>query len=351
MAAGGHIAWFEEIGLGDREHVGGKGGSLGELTRAGIAVPAGYVVRTPAFERFLAAIEREAPVRAAVVALPADDLEAITACSRALRRRIEATELPGELLEELTAAHERLLYDGTEQPVAVRSSATCEDSADASFAGLQDTYLWVKGAAQMLRRVRSCWASLYSVESISYRLKHGFIEERVAMGVVVQKMVDARTSGVMFTRSPTTGDRSVVTIEGAWGLGSAVVGGEVTPDRWVLSKIGAEISVREISDKHVQHAPAANGGVESVAVGAERRSVPCLTDEELKELGALARQVERHYGRAQDIEWAIDRSGAILLLQSRPETVWSAREAGPIAKREEDPLMHLMSIFGTRKCP
>jgi len=351
MAAGGHIAWFEEIGLGDREHVGGKGGSLGELTRAGIAVPAGYVVRTPAFERFLAAIEREAPVRAAVVALPADDLEAITACSRALRRRIEATELPGELLEELTAAHERLLYDGTEQPVAVRSSATCEDSADASFAGLQDTYLWVKGAAQMLRRVRSCWASLYSVESISYRLKHGFIEERVAMGVVVQKMVDARTSGVMFTRSPTTGDRSVVTIEGAWGLGSAVVGGEVTPDRWVLSKIGAEISVREISDKHVQHAPAANGGVESVAVGAERRSVPCLSDEELKELGALARQVERHYGRAQDIEWAIDRSGAILLLQSRPETVWSAREAGPIAKREEDPLMHLMSIFGTRKCP
>ena len=351
MAAGGHIAWFEEIGLGDREHVGGKGGSLGELTRAGIAVPAGYVVRTPAFERFLAAIEREAPVRAAVVALPADDLEAITACSRALRRRIEATELPGELLEELTAAHERLLYDGTEQPVAVRSSATCEDSADASFAGLQDTYLWVKGAAQMLRRVRSCWASLYSVESISYRLKHGFIEERVAMGVVVQKMVDARASGVMFTRSPTTGDRSVVTIEGAWGLGSAVVGGEVTPDRWVLSKIGAEISVREISDKHVQHAPAANGGVESVAVGAERRSVPCLTDEELKELGALARQVERHYGRAQDIEWAIDRSGAILLLQSRPETVWSAREAGPIAKREEDPLMHLMSIFGTRKCP
>src|SRR3989449_491487 len=141
-------------------------------------------------------------------------------------------------------------------------------------------------------------------------------------------------------RSPTTGDRSVVTIEGAWGLGSAVVGGEVTPDRWVLGKVTGEISVREISDKLIQHVPAANGGIEAVAVSEERRRAPCLSDTQLQELGALARQVERHYGRAQDIEWAIDRhSGAILLLQSRPETVWSARDAAPIAKPQQDPLM------------
>src|SRR5205807_1766675 len=160
-------------------------------------------------------------------------------------------------------AQERLVRGGTGQPVAVRSSATTEDAAEASFAGLQDTYLWIKDPAEIIQRVRSCWASLYSVESISYRRKLGFPEERVAMAVVVQSMVDARTAGVMFTRSPTTGDRSVVTIE-----------------------------------------------------------------------------------------WAVDRgSGAILLLQSRPETVWSARDAAPIAKREEDPLMHLMSIFGTRRCP
>ncbi|TLY84402.1 MAG: phosphoenolpyruvate synthase, partial [Gammaproteobacteria bacterium] len=280
-----------------------------------------------------------------------DDLESITACSRALRGRMEEAELPGEVLEELTAAHARLSA-GTEQPVAVRSSATCEDALDASFAGLQDTYLWVRGVAQMLERVRSCWASLYSVPSISYRLKHGFPEERVAMAVVVQIMVDAGTAGVMFTRSPTTGDRSVVTIEGAWGLGSAVVGGEVTPDRWVLGKITGEISVREISDKLIQHVPAANGGVEAVAVGEERRRAPSLSDTQLQELSSIARRVERHYGRAQDIEWAIDRhSGAILLLQSRPETVWSARDAAPIAKPQQDPLMHVMSIFGTRRCP
>jgi pyruvate, water dikinase len=352
MAAGAHIAWFDEIGLGDRDQVGGKGGSLGELERAGIDVPPGFIVRTQAFERFLESLEREAPVRAVVAALSADDLEAITVRSRVLRQRIEQAELPADVLAELARAHERLMHGATGRPVAVRSSATCEDAQDASFAGLQDTYLWVEGTQQMIRRVRSCWASLYSVESLSYRLKHRFAEERVAMAVVVQHMVDARTAGVMFTRSPTTGDRSVVTIEASWGLGSAVVGGEVTPDRWVLGKITGEISSREISDKAIRHAPAAGGGVESVAVEEDRRRAPCLSDEELQELRNLARRIERHYGCAQDIEWAIDRaSGAILLLQSRPETVWSAREADPIAKREEDPLMHLMSIFGTRRCP
>jgi len=352
VSALAHIAWFEEIGLGDREQVGGKGGSLGELTRAGLSVPAGFVVRTAAFERFLAALEREAPVREAVAALADEELAAITACSAALRRRIEAGELPQEVRADLTAAHERLVGAAGGQPVAVRSSATCEDAADASFAGLQDTYLWVQDAAQMIQRVRSCWASLYSVESISYRLKHGFAEERVAMGVVVQHMVDARTAGVMFTRSPTTGDRSVVTIEGAWGLGSAVVGGEVTPDRWVLGKVTGEVSVREISDKQIQHVPAKAGGIEPVAVSAEQRRLACLSDEELQRLRELARRIERHYGCAQDIEWAIDRaSGAILLLQSRPETVWSAKDAAPLAKPEQDPLMHVMSVFGKRQCP
>jgi len=351
MAAGTHIAWFAEVGLDDREQVGGKGGSLGELTRAGIAVPPGYVVRTGAFARFLAALEQREPVRSAVAALAAEDLGAITACSRALRQRIEDAALPDDVLADLTAAHERLVRSSAEPAVAVRSSATCEDAQDASFAGLQDTYLWVRGPSETARRVRSCWASLYSVESISYRRKHGFPEERVAMAVVVQTMVDAGAAGVMFTRSPTTGDRSVVTIEGAWGIGSAVVGGEVTPDRWVLGKITGEIATREISDKHVQHLAAPQGGVAAVPVSDERRRIACLSDAELQQLRELARRVERHYGRAQDIEWAIDRaSGAILLLQSRPETVWSASEAAAIAGPEQDPLLHLLSVFGTRRC-
>lgn len=170
------------------------------------------------------------------------------------------------------------------------------------------------------------------------------------MAVVVQKMVNARTAGVMFTRSPLTGDRSVITIEGAWGLGSAVVGGEVTPDRWVVGKITGEISVREISDKQIQHIPASGGGIESVTLATEQRQKACLSDAELQALRQIGRKVERHYGRPQDIEWAVEQgSNEILLLQSRPETVWSAKEAAPVARAAADPLSHVMSIFGGQK--
>jgi pyruvate, water dikinase len=370
MGSSTHVSWFEEVGLHDRPQVGGKGGSLGELERAGIAVPPGFVVRTRAFERFIEALERKSPVRAAVEALQSEDLDSVSACSKALRARLEGAPLPPDVLDEIASAHAALCRDDARTPVAVRSSATTEDAADASFAGLQDTYLWVLGVEETLRKVRSCWASLYSAESISYRRKHRFPEEGVAMAVVVQRMVDARAAGVMFTRSPMTGDRSVVTIEAAWGLGSAVVGGEVTPDRWVVGKITGEISVREISDKAIQHLPAAArggegapagepasgggpasaGGIDTIPVANELRRVPCLSDEEILALRTIARKVERHYGRPQDIEWAIDRrTGGILLLQSRPETVWSAKEAQPAARPAENPLSHVMSIFGGRK--
>ena len=362
MSSSTHISWFDEVGLADRPHVGGKGGSLGELKRAGIEVPPGFVVRTQAFERFIEALERDSPVRSRVEALDCEDLEAVAQCARTLRERLEGAPLPADLLDEIGSAHTSLCRDDGGAAVAVRSSATTEDAADASFAGLQDTYLWVLGPEEMLRRVRSCWASLYSAESISYRRKHRFPESGVAMAVVIQRMVNARTAGVMFTRSPTTGDRSVVTIEGAWGLGSAVVGGEVTPDRWVVGKITGEISVREVSDKAIRHVPSGaetnapngnarhGGGIETVPVPDELRRSPCLSDEEIQTLRNIARKVERHYGRPQDIEWAIDRgTGEVLLLQSRPETVWSTKESAPAARPADNPLSHVMSIFGGRR--
>jgi pyruvate,water dikinase len=344
------IGWFVDIGLSDRPNVGGKGGSLGELQRAGIAVPPGFVVKTGAFERFIRALERKSPVRSRVAALSGDELSETTACCAEIRARVEAEELPFEVLDEVSSAHAALHGGDGQTPVAVRSSATTEDAADASFAGLQDTYLWVTDLDQTLQRVRSCWASLYSVESVTYRRRRGLPEEGVAMAVVVQKMVHARTAGVMFTRSPLTGDRSVLTVEGSWGLGSAVVGGEVTPDRWVLGKITGDISVREISEKLIQHVPVSIGGVETVAVAKDLRRAPCLSDQELQTLRTIARKVERHYGRPQDIEWAVEhRTNAILLLQSRPETVWSAKESTPVARPAENPLTHVMSIFGGKR--
>ena len=344
------VGWFSDVGLSDVLTVGGKGGSLGELQRAGIAVPPGFVVRTGAFERFLQALEREAPVRARIEALNADDLDTATQVCRELRARVEKSPLPADVQAEIATAHSALVGAQGRSPVAVRSSATTEDAADASFAGLQDTYLWVTSLEDTLDRVRSCWASLYSVESVTYRRKRAFPEEGVAMAVVVQKMVDARTAGVMFTRSPLTGDRSVMFVEGSWGLGSAVVGGEVTPDRWVLGKITGDITTRDVSDKAIQHSPAEKGGIDVVPVADNLRREPCLSDDELQALRAIGRKVERHYGRPQDIEWAVARdTNEILLLQSRPETVWSSKEAAPVARPAADPLSHVMSIFGGQR--
>lgn len=350
MPVAQYISWFRDIGLNDRPNVGGKGGSLGELQRAGINVPPGFVVRTEAFEGFIDALERSTPVRSSVDELAADDLDRMGAVSRELRTRIEGSPLPPNLQQEIRAAYERLGGSDPSPAVAVRSSATTEDSADASFAGLQDTYLWVTEADALIDKIRSCWASLYSLESLSYRRRHGIAESTVAMAVVVQIMVDARTAGVMFTRSPITGDRSVISIEGAWGLGSALVSGEVTPDHWVVAKITGEISVREISDKAIRHARSPAGGVEELTVGEPMRREPCLSDAELQSLRAIGRQVERHYGRPQDIEWAIDRhTQQVLLLQSRPETVWSNKDSQAVAIRTSDPLRHVMNVFGGRR--
>lgn len=342
------VAWFKDVGIADRPTVGGKGGSLGELTQAGIDVPPGFVVTTSAFETFLKALEARKPVRAMVEALDPDDLPSVQSASAKLRARVMEEAMPAQVEQAILTAHAQLCGDSA-VPVAIRSSATTEDADDASFAGLQDTFLWVLDAAEAVARVRECWGSLYSVESVVYRLKQDLPEAGVAMAVVVQKMVDARTAGVMFTRSPLTGDKSVITIEGAWGLGSSVVSGEVTPDRWVVGKITGEITVRDISDKHAQQIPAEGGGIVEVELDAEMRKKACLLDEELLALRAVGRKIERHYSKPQDIEWAIDKAGKILLLQSRPETVWSTKVVKPVTTPVDNPMAHVMNIFGGRK--
>jgi pyruvate,water dikinase len=343
------IRWFAALGIADRPVVGGKGASLGELTRAGIPVPAGFVVGTGAFSDFIATVEASQPVRARAATAAVDDLDALQSCAAAIQGAILAHGLPPALRRALLAAHAQLAMNAGAGPVAVRSSATAEDSADASFAGLQDTLLWVQGSQSLERALLQCWASLYSVPSISYRRRRLMPEDDVAMAVVVQKMVDARKAGVMFTRSPTTGDRSVLVIEGAWGLGSAVVSGEVTPDRFVVAKITGEISVRDIRDKHCMHVPREEGGTHEVPTPDDLRHQPCLTDAELDTLRTMGRRIERHYGCPQDIEWAFDAAGALHILQSRPETAWAARDAAPVSAARQNPLHHVLSIFGGKQ--
>jgi len=338
------------LGRDDRLLAGGKAASLGELLRAGVQVPAGCVVTTIAFEDTMRAIDPERSIARAISALDADDHAAVSRVTGGIRERVAAAPLSGELGAAISAGYREL---GTGAPVAVRSSATGEDAADASFAGLQDTFLWVRGGDEVVDRVRGCWASLYNVESVTYRLRRGLEEGTMAMGVVIQRMVDARCSGVAFTRSPTSGDRSVISIEASWGLGSAVVSGEVTPDTWVVSKVTGEILRRRVSSKLRQHRPDPSGrGVVDEEVPSHLRDQPCLSDEEVQALARVARRVERHYGSSQDIEWAVARDvalpGGLLLLQSRPETVWSNREAGPVAAPLARAFDHVVTLLGSQ---
>jgi pyruvate,water dikinase len=242
--------------------------------------------------------------------------------------------------------------------VAVRSSATLEDSAEASFAGLQDTYLAVRGTDAVLDRVRACWASLYNDGSVAYRRRQDIGEDGLAMGVVVQRMLNPRSAGVMFTRSPVTGDRSVVAIEGTWGLGSALVGGEVTPDSFTVSKVTGEITGRRVGVKLRVHSFTPNGqGISASPMAFALRRTPCLTDDEARALALIGRQVEDHYDAPQDIEWALlgdshgraalhaDLADRIVLLQSRPETVWAARDTEPIASPQAKASDHVLARF------
>lgn len=339
---------------GDRPAVGGKAAALGELTAAGVLVPPGFAVTTTAFGQALRAADPDGCLLRQVEALPPGDHAAIAAGTAALRDRILGAPLPAEVRQAISASYRALGGRPVRHAaVAVRSSATGEDSAAASYAGLQDTYLWVTGEDAVADHVRRCWASLYSAESVSYRRHHGLPERGLAMGVVVQAMVDPRCAGVMFTRSPVTGDTSVVVVEASWGLGSALVSGDVTPDSYVVSKVTGEVVRRAVAAKLRSHRRGPAGtGVQVQDVPPDRQQVPCLRDEEIRALAALGRRVSEHYGSAQDIEWAIageeaNSSGAgpgrICLLQSRPETVWSQREAAPLAAPAARPFDHVVA--------
>ena len=356
---------------GDAATVGGKAASLGELARAGIPVPPGFVLTVSAFAAAMAAIDPSGGMRAQVEALSADDLPRIAQVTAGVRDRVMAAPLPVHVAAAIEAGYAALSADsGTDADsgrgdradpdVAVRSSATVEDSADASFAGLQDTYLGVSGAPSVLEHVRRCWASLYNDESVAYRRRLRLPEACVSMAVVVQRMVAPRAAGVMFTRSPVTGDRSVVAIEATWGLGSALVSGDVTPDAFIVSKVTGEITTRRVSTKIKIHSYRPNGpGVTVEQTPASLREAPSLTDDEIRALAAIGRRVEAHYGAHQDIEWALldgDAAGGtagavsaadrIVLLQSRPETVWAASEQAPAGAPKPRPADHVLALFG-----
>ncbi|HKX74431.1 MAG TPA: PEP/pyruvate-binding domain-containing protein [Acidimicrobiia bacterium] len=345
-----YVVWFDAYREEDHARVGGKNASLGTMTAAGLPVPPGFAITTDAFDT----LRRDTTTRARVNQLLDDadftDPSGLRQISDEVRKLIEGIPIDGGVEEAIRESYQALSDRcGIEQiPVAVRSSATAEDLPNASFAGQQDTYLWVVGGDNVVDHVRKCWSSLFTDRAIAYRHEMGFGDEQVSMAVGVQKMVNPKAAGVAFTLNPINGDRSQVAIDASYGLGEAVVGGEVTPDNFLVDKVIGEIVSRSIGPKAIEYRVNGRNEVERVDVEPERQTVPCLDDPEIRALAAMARRAEKYYGCPQDLEWAIDRhlppGENVLLLQARPETVWSRQEVRPLG-RPSDPLQSIIDTL------
>jgi pyruvate,water dikinase len=307
----------------DADRVGGKAIGLIDMAAAGLPVPPGFVVSADAFARSHGTVVERVLGRVRAEG-QGDDTEALERLAAEARAEMTATPVVAEVAEAVVSAYRELAQDGADAAVAVRSSALAEDSAEASFAGGHDTYLWVTGEDEVVDAVGRCWASLFTARAISYRLEHG-IDTGWEMAVVVQRMVPARAAGVMMTVNPVTGDRASIVVESVYGLGEGLVSGSVTPDRFVVSKVTGEILGREVGEKlhEVVRDPASGTGTVMNEIAPERAKEPSVSDDEVAELAEIGRRAERHYGSAQDLEWAID--DGIFVLQCRPDTIWSAR--------------------------
>ena len=328
-----YILDFECLDKSSLPLVGGKNASLGEMIKTGIRVPPGFAVTTDSYFSFITEIGIKGKIFDILSNMPPDDVESLNRASAEIQELINNASFPDEIESAIREGYSLLCEKCSVEnvPAAVRSSATAEDLPTASFAGQQDTYLWVMGEEKIINAVQKCWASLFTPRAIDYRNKNDFPHEKVLISVGVQKMVNSRTAGVMFTLNPTDGDPSKVVIEGSWGLGETVVSGSVNPDKFVVDKVVMETSEKTISVKHIKcvYNPD-EGGVIDIDVEPDMQSKCCLEDQEIKELVKIAKEIEKHYGRAMDIEWAIDKDfsfpESIFIVQARPETVWSQRK-------------------------
>jgi pyruvate,water dikinase len=352
-----YILPFEQCDKTMVARVGGKCASLGAMIQAGAPVPPGFAVTTEAYARILATNSLGECIHGWLDMLDPAKVREEESVSRTIRKLIEEMPLPPEMEQAIRNAYAELCAQASvdELPVAVRSSATAEDLPGASFAGQQDTFLWVVGADAVIEHVRKCWSSLYTARAISYRHDNGFAHEKVLMSVAVQKMVNASSAGVAMTLNPINGDRSKIVIDANWGLGETVVGGTVTPDNFLVDKVLLEVVAEKISDKHAELvADIFARCVVEREIDGERRTQPCLTRAQILAVAKIAKRAEQFYGSPQDVEWAIDADlpepNNVIVLQSRPETVWSQKQKTP-SSGSSIPQFGVASVLNTLLAP
>jgi pyruvate,water dikinase len=338
------VIWFGDLRKNDIPLVGGKNANLGEMISAGLPVPPGFAVTAYAYEKFIKTTHIAKKIYEIINKTVTDknDPKQYAEASKKIRGLIEKTSVSEEIATSIKSAYKKLnaKLNLKDVFVAVRSSATAEDLPDASFAGQQETYLNVKGAAELIEKVVKCWSSLFTPRAIFYRNEKGFAHDKVFISVGVQKMVNSRAAGVMFTLNPVTGNTDEIVIEGNYGLGETVVSGAVNPDDFVVDKSTLKIKETRIARKTVQYIRDPNTGETiHLDVPKDKQKQPCVNEEEILKLAELAKQIEQHYGKAQDIEWAIDKDLSfpkdVFIVQSRPETVWSAKTMETPTRVEE----------------
>jgi len=333
------VLWFDEIGMEDVPLVGGKSASLGEMTRrTGVPVPYGFATTAEAYRYYLKANKLDEKIAKILEEIKdPNDTQTLQTVGSRIREMISTAKMPSDLEKAIVDAYNSLAEKvGEKDPfVAVRSSATAEDLPDASFAGQQETYLNVRGAEEVVEKVKECFASLFTDRAIFYRIQKGFDHLSVALSAAVQLMVYSKASGVIFTLDVTNGDRSVVLIEAGYGLGEYVVQGKITPDEYIVRKSDLAIVKKNVPKKTIQLVRLPSGGTEEKPVPPDLQDKQVLTDEQIKELAKYAITIENHYKKPMDIEWALDeRTNKLFILQARPETVWAVKkeEAKPEAE-------------------
>ncbi|MCP4022961.1 MAG: phenylphosphate synthase subunit beta [Desulfobacteraceae bacterium] len=343
-----YVLWFEECDLESIPLAGGKNASLGELLKADIPVPPGFAVTTKAYDLFLKQGNIKKEIFRILESVQPDDVASGEKASKKIRALIENTKVEDDLQDYIGEFYRRLSKrcNVPAVPAAVRSSATAEDLPGASFAGQQDTFLWIRGVDGIITHVKKCWSSLFTARAIYYRAKMGFPHDQVKISVGIQKMANAWTAGVMFTINPANGDRSSIVIDANWGFGESVVSGECTPDNFVINKITDEIVKKSICTKTILYTrdPECHCVVKQ-DVPTERMDIQCLVDKDAIELAKIGKRIEKHYGKPMDIEWAIDKDtpgkANIMILQSRPETVWSDKKMEPVMEKRSSALEHI----------
>jgi pyruvate,water dikinase len=306
---------FSKLGKNDANIAGGKGASLGEMTQAGIPVPPGFVVLADAFERFLEENQIGADIDSILSKVNHEDTNSVDGASAEIQSIILNSKMPEDIEKEIMLNFKKL----DAEFVAVRSSATAEDGASASWAGELESYLnTTKG--EVLENIKKCWASLFTPRAIFYRIEKQMHNDKVSVAVVVQKMIQSEVSGICFTVHPVTEDKNQLVIEAGWGLGEAIVGGMITPDNYVVDKEEFSITDSYISEQEIQivRSKGGLGNIEHPVV-VEKREIQKLSDEKIVELAKICIGIEKHYGFPCDIEWAME-DNKFFIVQSRPIT-------------------------------